>query len=77
MSLYPTICHDGDCWAGIDEDDDDALHTRRLLYLLGFRLIASTTDARANCKSTLPSVRTLLTSIVFSILRYSSLLLFL
>jgi hypothetical protein len=42
-------------------EEEDELHIRRLLYLSGFLLIASITDARANCKITLPSVRTLLT----------------
>ena len=47
-----------------------------LSYLSGFLHITSLTDARANCKSTLPSVRTFLISFstVFLSLRYSSLL---
>lgn len=56
-------------------EGEDELHIRRLLYLFGFLLIASITAARMNCKSTLPSVRTLLTfsSTACLILRYSSL----
>ena len=56
---------DGGKWFAAIINDNDALPTRRSLYLSGFHLIASIIDARANCKSTLPSFITFLTSIAF------------
>ena len=59
-SLQPSICDSSEYCVGVE--DNDTLTTRRSLYLSGFLLIDSITDARANRKSTLPFVRTLLTS---------------
>jgi hypothetical protein len=67
-------CDDDCCADIITLDEEKALYTRRLLYLSGFLLIASITNAEANCNSTLPSVRTPLAAswTIFLILRYSS-----
>jgi hypothetical protein len=73
ISLSPSICDSNEPCGGVDVDDANVSLNRRFLYLPVFLLIASITDARANCKSTLPSVRTPLIcfSTVFLILRYS------
>jgi hypothetical protein len=58
MSLYSPICKGDNCCV---VDDDVVVQARRLLYLSGFLFSVSITDTRANCKNTLPSVRTFLT----------------